>query len=1516
LVYSKMSNDAKTLRFLNSIGIHDSDSFDLVLASCIKSKYDKDLFIFSFIKETGWDYGTLERFLNGLSSITTYKYQITYSYNTNLKSDRLIALINDWFFNKAHTIAKFKVSYSLDRLDTFLTLIFDTKEEKAKFDTLYANELNDFFKMINYGFVIKTTSTDVKEESISEEVEDLSLKNNLTITEEDNSLDDSDSPKEEETNKDKEIKETKDFLFEEEKKKTEIEIINEQKDNFEKMKEERRQRELFKKGDYQEYKIAQIDSNSGAVDLNGRVFELDARETKTGKLLVKVGLDDGSEAIYVTFISNDKSLKKEDLLTIKVDDNLRVEGRVSIDKFKRNTIVMGHYFFILPPTPLREDTSIEKRIELHLHTNMSEMDGIPTIDKYCVLAKHWGHKALAVTDHGVVQSFPMAQDAGKKYGIKILYGCELYMIEDYLTGAINPLDMNLDKASYVVVDTESTGLSVKYDRIIEIGAVKIVNGFVTENFESLVNPEIEIPEKLQKITHISNEMVKDAPKFKDIITKFLEFAKGSILIAHNAQFDYWIINEEMINNGFGPLTLPCIDTLPIDRFLNESNSKHTLGSMCKRYEVNYENDEDDDEDVSFSENTNHKAHRADYDADVLAKCWLCIKPLLAEKLKGKNNLLDLEKLPLNIEILKHFGRQGYHVTVLAKNHEALRDLYMMISEAHINYLGVHPYVTRSNLIKYRKNLLVGSACANGELMDCALRKNKAALLKALDFYDYVEIQPLENYSFLINKGDINDLDELKKNLKDIIEAADSKNKIIVATGDCHYLNPEDKKYRDVLIESDGVGGTRHDLRHLQRLRKNESRNDSFYYYPNPDQHFRTTNEMLDCFKWLGEEKAKEYVITNTNKINDLIDDVKPIPDKLFAPSIDNCDKMLRDICYKKAHDWYGDPLPTYIEERLKKELDGIINNGYAVTYYISHRMVKMSNDQGYLIGSRGSVGSSFAATMAGITEVNPLKPHYRCPKCKHFEIYEGDDIRSGFDLPLKKCPICGEIMIGDGQDIPFETFLGFHADKVPDIDLNFPADFQPKAHLFTKELLGENYVFRAGTIGTVQDKTAFGYVKNYYKELSKNPSDAFIASTAKGCCEVKRTTGQHPGGIVVIPRGYDIYDFCPVQYPAGDTDATWKTTHFEFSSIHDTLLKFDMLGHVDPQAVKMMSELSGFSFAKIPMNDPKVLSLFTTDDALNLAHKYMPKDNGALGLPEFGTELTRETLRETKPKTFADLMIISGLTHGTNVWNGNQRELFSSGVMDLAHAIGCRDDIMVDLMRYNIAPQDAFNIMETVRKKDKHLNSDQIKLMIDHKVPDYYIEACKKIEYMFPKGHACAYVTMACRVGYYKVYYPLEFYATFFTLRCNAYDIETMSAGIDKIHDKIVELQNKKKANNPIDKFSNKDKDLLDTLLLCLEFCERGFTFSNIDINKSDAANFVIDREHNALIPPFKVLDGFGEAGGVSLINARKEKEFSSKEDLLKRGGISSTILKKLTSLHVLDNLKESEQISLFDFKF
>ncbi len=1473
-------------RFLRSIEIRDYDNFDIQIISVVKSSFDPNYLTLTIRKFSPWDYKLLYRFMNGIIHNKTYRAKVIFTYEAEIHNEKLDELISDWYFDNAHISPNYKLSYSKDERDRNLSFIFNTKEEEDKFQK-YKNDLYSFLHSINYDFNLnsmnlETNNTKVVEEEISE-------------------------PKAEEipTNKEED--------FEGFKKQTEENIENDLKTNYEKMLEERRQNELFKKGDYQETKIIQIDTNSGAVDVNGKVFEVTLNQARTGRTICRVGLDDGTNAIYATFISNDSALKPEDLAKIQAGQNLRVEGRVTVDKFRKDTMIMGHYFFLLPPTPMRDDLSKDKRVELHLHTKMSEMDGVSFFKDYAKLAKHMGHKAIAITDHGNVQGFPDAQRVAKDVGIKVIYGSELYVIDDCISATINANDELLSNATYCCLDTETTGLNNKFDKITEFGAVKIVKGVVTERMDILINPEIPIPLKIQQKTHITDEMVKDKPTIKEALPDILKFIGNSVIVAHNLKFDYGMLNEAMMQNGFGQLKLPGIDTLTLSKYLFPDKTKHSLGATCKYYDVEYKTDENDDEEevVTSDDASQHAAHRADYDAEVLANVWLIMRVNFVKD-NPMTKVSSLGKLPLNQQEISNL-RDCYHVVALVKNKNGVKPLYQIISDAHINNMGFHSYTTKSFLDSHRENLLLGSACFNGEVFQLAMHSDiNDGLRKAIKYFDYIEIQPLENYRWLVDVGEVPSMDDLKKIVEYIIKIAKEENKLIVVTGDCHYCDPSDKVYRDVIINAKQVGNNLHPLNFYRRAKMD--------FFENPDQHYRTTDEMLKAFDWLDPKEAFEYVVTNSNKVADMCEEIIPVKTDTYTPKIENSEKLLTDLVYGNAHKLYGDNLPKVIEDRIKSELDGIINNGYSVIYYIAYELVKKANDDGYIVGSRGSVGSSLVATLADITEVNPLPPHYRCPNCRHVEFYEDDTSMSGFDLPEKNCPICGTKMIGDGQSIPFQTFLGFNADKTPDIDLNFPTDYQSTAHNYTKVLLGAQNVYRAGTIGTVQFKTAYGYVRKYFEEfLHQNPDSingSRIASIAYGCTEIKRTTGQHPAGIVVVPNGYDINDFTPVQYPADDIMAAWKTTHFDFTSMHDTLLKLDILGHVDPQALKMMCDLSKVNIKDIPIGDKKVLSLFTVDDALNLRHLYLPKDNGALGLPEFGTDFVRQVLREAQPKTVKDLVIISGLTHGTDVWNNNAEDLIQNKVTTLNGVIGCRDDIMTYLISKGLEPHNAFVIMETVRKKDKQLKAEQIKDMLDHNVPDYYIESCKKIKYLFPKGHATAYVMMALRVGYFKVYRPLEYYATFFTLRCDEYDIGVMVGGIDKVHEKLEELYRRRQSKNPEDKLSVKESALITTLEVTLEMYERGIKLNNITIEKSDGFSFLIDKENNALIPPFKVIAGMGASACNDLINARNEAMFTSKEDLIKRGKISTSVAKILTSLHVLDDLKESDQLSLFDFNF
>ena len=1108
---------------------------------------------------------------------------------------------------------------------------------------------------------------------------------------------------------------------------------------------------------------------------------------------------------------------------------------------------------------------------------------------------------MAITDHAVVQGYPDAQAAGKKNDIKMLYGVEFYMVDDRLNYIKNPAPIRLNHAKYVVLDLETTGLNCAYNRIIEFGAVRVENGIVTEEIDILINPECPLPKKIVEITGINDKMLEGQPTIKEALPRIVDFIGDAILVTHNADFDFSFIQHALRRNGDQELTNPVIDTLSLSRYLFPESKSHRLGSLCRNMEVVYNEDE---------------AHRANYDARVLNDVW---QPMLVLLTKNNRHLTheELAKLETPTTLLKHI--RPTHCICLAKNKEGLKSLYKLVSYSHIDYLAEVPKIPRREIEKLRKDLVIGSACFNGEVFRTAMYYGDDVLKEVMSFYDYIEIQPLENYSYLVNMGEM-DQEELLLHLNDIVRCADEIGKPVCATGDVHYLSKKQKIFRDVYISAKGIGGINHPLNPYARSR--------VPVFENPDQHYRSTDEMLKCMSFLGEEKAYEVTVTNTNMIADMIEPIVPVPnDKLYTPTIENCDNMLRDMCFEKAHELYGDPLPEFIQNRLEKELNGIISNGYSVIYYIAHRIIKKANEDGYIVGSRGSVGSSFVATMSGVTEVNALPPHYRCPKCKHLEWTKETmpEYRSGYDLPDKKCPVCGEQMVHDGQDIPFETFLGFNAEKVPDIDLNFPGDYQARAHDYTKVLLGENNVFRAGTIETVAEKTAFGFARGFLerkfmaqgmneedvkKALAAYPK-AKIHFLASGCVDVKRTTGQHPGGIVVIPTDHEVYDFTPVQYPADDMDSNWKTTHFDFHSIHDTILKLDLLGHVDPMALKMMSDLTGVKITDIPMNDPRVLSLFSSPKALGMDHDYTNAKTGALLLPEFNTEFVRGVLEETHPKTFSDLVIISGLTHGTGVWQGNSDELIKAGTATLREVIGCRDDIMTYLIGKGIPSNISFMIMEDVRK-GRGLKAEYEEIMRANKVPDWYIGSCKKIQYMFPKGHAVAYVTMAVRVGYFKIYYPLEFYATFFSVRSKQYDIQTMIKGKDAIISKIEELRTRQRVSN--EKLSPKEQEQLKTLINALEMVQRGYKFANIDLYRSKATEFVVDYENKALIPPFVTLDNLGESAGVSVEEARKDGEFFSKEDLLRRTKLTSTNVQDLSDMGVLDGLNESDQLSLFDF--
>ncbi len=1470
------------VRFLKSIHIENLDDFDLDFEMVARDRFNREQVNMVILKKTPWKYHLLRRFQDGLNEIT-YPYVIRFSYLLRPDYKDVYHLFCDWYQTLYHVPHNLVITGD----DDGKFLVQYSSEAEKEQNQMVINDFRDFLKFITYEFVVTEEIVEQEEEvelskrqlnKIIKKAEEQAQESMEEISELPQVADRNDvlNIREEEI---REMNET-----------VEDALLAQMKANYAAMQKERERARLNKRGNYVPIdNIDSITSQSGSVDFNGKIFEIEDN-VYGGRTRLNIGIaDEEGGAIFVNIYSNSK-INDEFIAQLKKGTNVRVRGVAYIDEYSKALTIKGHDLDLLPPDEIEEDPCEVKRVELHLHSNMSSMDGVSEMDEYVKYAKALGHKALAVTDHAVVQAFPDAHKAVKKTDIKILYGCELYMVDDQLTFIKNPCNRPINNAKYVVLDLETTGLSCVYNRIIEFGAVRVEHGIVTANLDILIDPECVIPEKITNITDITNEMVKGQPTIEQAMPKILEFIGDAILVTHNAKFDISFLQENLRRMGMPLLTNPIIDTLALSRYLFPEASRHSLGALCRNMEVVYDED---------------SAHRADYDATVLNDVW---QPMIVRLTKDKPNMThaDLGNLQTPIECLKHI--MPVHVVVLAKNKAGLKDLYKLVSMAHVEYLARVPKVPRRELQAHRENLFVSSACFNGEVFETARYYNDERLKEVMEFYDYIEIQPLENYSYLVNMGDL-EQEELVSHIKDIVRCADELGKMVCATSDCHYAKKKEKIFRDVYISAKGIGGVAHPLNPYARAKVAP--------FENPDQHYRRTDEMLEEMAFLGKEKAYEVTVTNTNKIADAIEKMEPVPsDKLYTPKIDNCENMLREMTYEGAYKLYGNPLPEVIKNRLDTELNGIITNGYSVIYYIAHKIVKKTLDDGYIVGSRGSVGSSLVATMAGITEVNPLPPHYICPNCHYLE-WTSETMpkyRSGYDLPNKKCPHCGQELIHDGQNIPFETFLGFEADKVPDIDLNFPGDYQAKAHDYTKELLGADNVFRAGTISGVEAKTAFGFARGYIERKGLNPDTyprAKIAYLSSGCVGVKRTTGQHPGGIVVIPTDYDVFDFTPVQYPADDIDANWKTTHFDFHSIHDTVLKLDLLGHVDPMALKMMCDLTGLDYRKIPMNDPKVLSLFSNTTALNMDRDYLGNKTGAMAIPEFGTENSRRILEMTLPKTFSDLVIISGLSHGTDVWAGNAEKLIEEGKATLQEVIGCRDDIMTYLIGKGLPSTIAFSIMEDVRH-GKGLKEEFVEIMKANKVPQFYIDSCNKIKYMFPKGHAVAYVTMAIRVGYFKVYYPLEFYATFFSTRSKQYDIRTMIKGKEAVIDRLEEL--KLKSRSKTEKLSVKEAEQVKTLNIALEMLQRGYKFSNINLYKSDPLNFVVDKENNCLIPPFVTIDGLGENNAVTVKEAREQGEFYSKEDLLRRTKLTATNVQDLSDMGVLDGLNETDQLSLFDF--
>ncbi|KYG89605.1 PolC-type DNA polymerase III [[Bacillus] sp. KCTC 13219] len=1200
-----------------------------------------------------------------------------------------------------------------------------------------------------------------------------------------------------------------------------------------------------------------------SIVLEGFVFISEVKVLKSGRSLLEFKMTDYTDSILVKMFSRDDS-DAELMAQLSKGMWVKVRGSVQMDTFARDLVVMARDIVEIKKET-RKDLAPEgrKRVELHMHTPMSQMDAVTPVDKLVGQAAKWGHPAVAITDHAVVQAFPEAYAAGKKHGIKIIYGVEANLVDSAALIAYEEQHINLENATFVVFDVETTGLSTVYDTIIELAAVKIQNGQVIGRFERFANPHKPLTANIIDLTHITDDMLRDAPEVEDVVREFHEFIGDSIVVAHNASFDIGFLYVAYQKYGISNDKHPVIDTLELSRMLNPTLKNHRLNTLCKRYGV---------------ELTQH--HRAIYDTEATGELMLHL--LKEAHDKGIKYHDDFNRYVGGDDSYKQ--ARPSHCTILAVNEIGLKNLFKLISIAHTETFYRVPRLKKSDLQKYREGLIIGSGCSNGELFETIMNKTPEEAERVAKFYDYIEVHPKPVYSQLIDRGTIHDEWNLEDIIRRLVKLGKKLNIPVAATGNVHYLDETDGKFRQILIGS--MGGANP----LNR-------------YPLPKVHFRTTDEMLAQFDFLGPDLAEEVVVTNTQLIADMIGDVKPIKDDLYTPKIEGSDDEVTNLTYEMAHHIYGEELPEIVQARIDKELKSILGHGFGVIYLISAKLVKKSLADGYLVGSRGSVGSSLVATFMEITEVNPLPPHYICPSCKHSEFIADGSVASGFDLPNKDCVQCGTPYKKDGQDIPFETFLGFKGDKVPDIDLNFSGEYQPQAHNYTKVLFGEDYVFRAGTIGTVAEKTAYGYVKGYASDNNLTFRGAEVDRLVQGCTGVKRTTGQHPGGIIVVPDYMDIYDFSPVQFPADAQDAEWKTTHFDFHSIHDNILKLDILGHDDPTVIRMLQDLSGIDPKTIPTDDPEVMKIFSTTESLGVTTEQIGTKTGTLGIPEFGTRFVRQMLEETKPSTFSELVQISGLSHGTDVWLGNAQELIKNGTCVLAEVIGCRDDIMVYLIYQGLEPAFAFKIMESVRK-GKGLTDEMEEEMRKNKVPEWYIDSCKKIKYMFPKAHAAAYVLMAVRIAWFKVHHPILYYAAYFTVRADDFDLIAMKQGPAVIRTKIDEINAKGLDASP------KEKNLMTVLEIALEMCERGMYFKSVDLYRSTASEFIIDG--NALIPPFDAIPGLGTNVAKQIVIAREEGEFLSKEDLQRRGRVSKTLIEYMDQLGCLEGLPDANQLSLF----
>ena len=1191
---------------------------------------------------------------------------------------------------------------------------------------------------------------------------------------------------------------------------------------------------------------------------------IDSREIKNEKVILMFNLFDGTSTIACkAFLEKEKLKPIKD--RISKAKGLRIEGVAKYSQYSKEVEIMANT--ILESTGIKKekrmDNSDIKRVELHMHTQMSQMDAITPCADLLKRAISWGWKSIAITDHGVVQSFPEAHKFLEKTGadLKVIYGVEAYFVPDKDPCVVNSKNQSID-TEYCVFDLETTGISHITEKITEVGIIKIKNGEIIDTFECFVNPEKPIPPKVVEVTHITDDMVKDAETIDKVMPKVLEFMGDSVLVAHNADFDIGFMKYNCEQLGL-KFEYTHIDTLRLAKAIFPEFTKYKLGIIADKLGIKVD-----------------VAHRALDDVKTLVAVFKEMieraKDKKAKTIDDFDNVFetDFKKLP------------SYHAIILAKNYIGLRNLYKLISYSHLNYFYKKPRILKTMFNKYREGLILGSACEAGELYRAIVAgKSDEELEEIASYYDYLEIQPLRNNEYMIREGIVEGEEKLIEFNKKIVELGDKLNKLVVATCDVHFMDPQDEVYRRIL-----QAGQKYD----------DADNQAPLY-------LRTTEEMLKEFEYLGKEKAYEVVVTNTNLVADMCEKIKPISPEKCPPHIPGCEQMIKDIAYKKAHELYGDPLPEIVQTRLDKELDSIIKNGFSVMYIIAQKLVWKSNEDGYIVGSRGSVGSSFVANMTGITEVNSLRPHYRCPNCKYSD-FTDYGVKNGFDLPDKNCPKCGHKLDKDGMDIPFETFLGFNGDKEPDIDLNFSGEYQAKAHKYTEVIFGKGTTFKAGTVGTVADKTAFGYAKNYFEERNIHKPNAEIARISAGCVGVKRTTGQHPGGIIVVPKGREIFEFTPVQHPADDPKSDIITTHFDYHSIDQNLLKLDILGHDDPTVIRMLYDLTGIDPTKVPLDDKETMSIFSSTKALGVTPEQINSEVGSFGIPEFGTKFVRGMLVDTRPTTFAELISISGLSHGTDVWLNNAQELINQGTVTLSEAIGCRDDIMVYLMKKGLEPNHAFKIMETVRKgkalKDPEKWAEYVKIMQEHDVPDWYIKSCEKIKYMFPKAHAAAYVTNAFRIAWFKVHKPMAYYTAYYTIRADEFDSECMIFGKEKVKAKMKEIDN---AGNAA---TVKDKNMYSILEIVLEMYERGIKFLPIDLYKSHSTKFLM--EEDGIRPPLNSIPGLGTIAAEGIYKARLEEPFECIEDMQSRSKIGKSVTELLDKFGCLKGMTKSNQLSLF----